>query len=101
MRLRTLWLLVPCGLTLLALSTARPAEGPPAPVPPARLIERLGSSDFAEREAATRALDEIGPAVLADLRQATTSDDPEVRRRAGELVRLIERRAEAARLLAP
>jgi hypothetical protein len=101
MRFRTLWLLLPGGLTLLALSTARPAEEPAAAVPPARLIERLGSSDFAEREAATRALDEIGPAVLPALREAAASDDPEVRRRAGELVRLLGRRAEAARLLAP
>ena len=101
MRLRSLSLLLACGVTLLTFRTARPAEEKSAPLPLARLIDRLGSSDFAEREGATRALDDIGTAALPDLRRAAEGDDPEIRRRAGDLIRRIERRAEAARLLAP
>jgi hypothetical protein len=85
-------------MTLLASPTALPAE---ENAPPSRLVDRLGSADFAEREAATRALEEIGAPVLPDLRRAAGSDDPEVRRRAGDLARRIGRRAESARLLEP
>jgi hypothetical protein len=101
MRLRSLLLPLTCGVTLLTSPAARPADEKVATPPPAGLIERLGSADFAEREAATRALDDAGSAVLPDLRRAAAGDDPEVRRRAGDLVRRIERRAEAARLLEP
>src|SRR3954471_12513114 len=86
----------------------------------ARLVKQLGSSDFEERDAATKRLTEIGePAVdalvrammtndvearrraeailteigepaLAALQKATTSDDAEVRRRAEQIVTAIE-----------
>jgi hypothetical protein len=101
MRLRSSSLLVACAVTLLAARAARPAEQNAPSVTPGRLIERLASTDFAEREAATRALDEMGAAALPDLRRAAAADDPEVRRRVGELAGRIERRAESARLLEP
>lgn len=56
-----------------------------------RLIGRLGSPEFAEREAATRRLEDAGEGVLEPLRKAAAdSDDAEIRRRAR---RLIERLA--------
>ncbi len=86
-------------LLLLALLAAPSAtEAPPAV---SRLIEQLGSAEFAEREAATRGLEAVGPAALPALRQAAAADDPEVRRRADELVRSLEAEALARKVLAP
>ena len=65
------------------------------------LIHQLGSKRFAEREQATRALDALGPVALDALRKATRHKSLEVRRRAQTLLRKIERRVAAARLLAP
>jgi hypothetical protein len=48
-------------------------------------VRRLGSDSFEQREAAGAALDRLGEAALPALRQALRSDDPEVRRRAGEV----------------
>jgi hypothetical protein len=67
----------------------------------AGLIARLGSESFAERQEAAKALDALGPDALDALRQAARGNDPEVRRRAAELVRRIERRVETAAFLAP
>ena len=65
-------------------------------------IARLGSPEFRERMAAERELDRIGAAALPALRRAlATSDDPEVRQRAEELITRISRRAEAEEILAP
>jgi tetratricopeptide (TPR) repeat protein len=51
-----------------------------------RLIEQLGSANFTEREAATKRLKTIGePALIALQEAATTSKDPEIRRRASQL----------------
>jgi hypothetical protein len=100
MRLR--WMPLLCGLALLCLpAVSRAADnragGPDLP----RLLDQLGSSDFGERETASRALLDAGAAALPGLRRAAASQDPEVRRRASDLLRLVERRAEAARLLQP
>jgi hypothetical protein len=65
------------------------------------LVARLGSKQFAEREQATKALDQLGAAALAALRTASRSPEPEVRRRAELLVNRIERRLDTAQLLAP
>jgi len=66
-----------------------------------RLIEQLGSEVFAEREAATKALDRIGEPALKLLRKSSEdSDDAEIRRRAGQLVATIEPRVAEARALA-
>lgn len=57
------------------------AEGPKAPRID-RLIDQLGSESFAEREAAARALQEVGEPALAALQKAAKgSPDAEVRRR--------------------
>lgn len=65
------------------------------------LISRLGSKDFAEREASMRALEAMGSANLDRLKQALKNPDPEVRYRAEILIQAIERRERSARLLAP
>jgi hypothetical protein len=102
MRPRSSWLLVLCGIALLTVPVAPLAAGGRAPLPPIpRLIDQLGSADFAEREAASRALAEAGAPALAALREAGVSPDPEVRRRAADLARQVERRLEAERLLLP
>jgi hypothetical protein len=68
---------------------------------PARLVQRLGSPRFAEREAAFKALDALGPAALPALKTAAKSADAEVRQRAGELLAKLERAADAAEAFAP
>ncbi len=71
-----------------------PAHQPPPPGEINRLIHQLGSPKFAEREAATRKLDEIGEAALDALERAADDANPERRRRAEVLVRRIEGRWE-------
>jgi hypothetical protein len=66
-----------------------------------RLINQLASSSYADREEASKGLDEIGAPALDALRKAAGAKDAEVRRRADALVRRIEQRVENAQLLAP
>src|ERR671931_2307711 len=66
-----------------------------------KLVEQLGSGDFEEREKASKELDDIGAPALEALRKAAASEDAEVRHRAQDLVRKIERRIASARILAP
>jgi RNA polymerase sigma factor (sigma-70 family) len=83
------------------------ADGPPAASGAkeeskiAGLIERLGSDSFAEREKATKDLEEVGIAALAALRKAAKSEDPERRKRANELLKKIEVVAEREEALKP
>src|SRR5947209_11436381 len=56
----------------------------------ARLVKQLGSSDYRMRDTATKRLTEIGEPALDALNQATTSDDLETRRRAEDIVAVIE-----------
>jgi WD40 repeat protein len=58
----------------------------PDPKVVAGLIEKLGSSEFAEREGASKDLTELAPAVLDQLRAAGKSDSPEVRDRLGAIL---------------
>lgn len=68
---------------------------------PEALMTRLASERYAEREEAARALEALGERALPALRAALQGDDPEVRRRARDLVRRIEQRREADRLRVP
>ncbi len=68
---------------------------------PEALVAGLGAETFAAREAAARALDALGAAALPALRRAAEGDDPEVSRRARDLVRRVERRLDADKLLEP
>jgi hypothetical protein len=56
----------------------------------ANLVKQLGSDDFREREAATKALAAIGFPALEALRKAAKDDDAEVAQRASRLVEAIE-----------
>jgi hypothetical protein len=93
------------GLTLLAAGAGRLTGFAPEPGPDAaasrdhadiaRLIGRLGSTKFREREAAAQALEAVGEPALDALRRAAASaPDLETQRRAERLVARIERRWE-------
>ena len=85
--LSTSWLLI----LALPASSEPPTKAKPAEVE--RLIRQLDSERFSERQAASKALKDIGEPALEALRKASsTKDDAEVRRRAQDLVRAIERR---------
>src|SRR5262249_35420991 len=80
---------------LLAFAVQVRSESPTKekPAEVERLIKQLGSNNFAEREVASRRLEDIGEPALEALRKAASArDDAEVRRRAQDLVRAIERR---------
>jgi hypothetical protein len=81
----------PCG-GLLVLVALAPAAGPEADREIRGLVKQLGSEAFHEREAAAARLTEIGEPALAALHQAVNSDDPEVRRRARDIVAVIDHR---------
>src|SRR5205814_9879244 len=56
----------------------------------ARLVKQLGDDEFQKREDATTRLKEIGEPAFDAVTKATTSSDPEVRRRAEDIVAVIE-----------
>jgi hypothetical protein len=60
------------------------------PADPNMLVERLGSSRYAQREAAAKALEELAGTALPALRQGRGSRDPEIRTRSIALLRQIE-----------
>lgn len=101
--MRTRYLLAVPIVAGLALLMALPcsAGDTPSKEKIAKLIEQMGSGNFAERENATKELAEIGVPALEALRKAAKNDDAEVRKRAEELLPKIERQAESARVLAP
>jgi hypothetical protein len=92
---------LPLSLLLLLPVAVSVAGGPAAAKRVAVLIARLGSEEFAEREAAGRELSELGPQALDALRQAARCDDPEIARRARALVAQVEKRIATDRLLQP
>jgi len=58
----------------------------------ARLVKQLGHDEFEKREDATTRLKEIGEPALDPLTKATMSSDPEVRRRAEDIVTILEKK---------
>lgn len=73
------------------LATKSPDQERPDPARVTALIRQLGDDDFYEREAASEALEELGEAVMEDLRKVANSDaDLEIRHRADTLVDKIE-----------
>ena len=92
---------VACLLSFMAMVCAAADTPRPDSSDPERLVQRLGSPRFAEREAAFKALDALGPAALSALRNAAKSNDAEVRQRAGELLAKLQRAADAAEAFAP
>jgi hypothetical protein len=76
------------NLVLLALLGQLSGPGP-EPDPPA-LVSQLGAARYADREAASLALERLGRAALPALRGARDARDPEIRTRAAGLVQKIE-----------
>jgi hypothetical protein len=66
-----------------------------------KLITQLGSSKFAEREAALKALEAMGPAALPALRRGAAAKDPEVRQQVADLIAKYERQADSESAFAP
>src|SRR5438034_11510909 len=58
----------------------------------ARLVKQLGSSDYRMRDAATKRLKELGELALDALIRAMMTNDVEARRRAEQIVAVIEDR---------
>ncbi len=85
-------------LTLILASLSRGADDTGRI---AKLVLRLGSADFDQRETASKELDAIGAPALPALKKAASSNDVETRRRAEELIARIEKRLETDRLLVP
>ena len=86
---------------VIALACAgAPATEPPVPNPQADgLVAQLASRSFPEREVATKALFELGPAALPALRKALAENpNPEVQDRAAGLASKIQLAADAASL---
>ena len=79
------------GLTMLAHAAAQEE------IPAEKLIERLGSGSFSERERAGKLLQSRGPSVLPALRKAMDHPDLELRRRVQALIATLE----AVRALEP
>lgn len=89
-------------LAVLPLTALVAAQQPaPAPVEISALIKQLGSDDYTKRESASKRLNAVGAPALAELCVATRSENPEVVRRAHELVRKIEYRIDNEKTLAP
>jgi hypothetical protein len=76
------------GQTLAGLMIVLALAGPD----PAALVVQLGSDRPGEREAAVRALEELGGKALAPLRAACTDQNPDIRARAAELWTTITQR---------
>src|SRR5437870_5007680 len=91
------------AVCLAAGAVAGPAADDPRPTAADadRLVRQLGSSRAADREAAGKALDRLGSAARPALREGVKSTDPEIRRRAGDLLAKLDRQAESAAALAP
>jgi hypothetical protein len=92
MRLLPLGVLLACAMALGAADEKPAAKLDPVAV--RKLVEQLGSNDFATRQKATQELSKLDEAPEA-LREAIKSNDPEVRRLAQTAVEVITARAEA------
>jgi hypothetical protein len=89
-------------LTLTLTGAGKPAADPDADAARiAKLISQLGSDSFAEREQARKELETVGTPALGALRKAVRTGDLETRRRATELIRVIEENNLTAALLTP
>jgi hypothetical protein len=85
-----------CWAVLASLSLAPgvwAADTPPKPAtapPIEQWIEQLGSNQYKVRQAATRALKQLGPLALPALRQARTNPDAEIHHRVEDLITYLE-----------
>lgn len=71
----------------IAKQKEKPKKEEPKPaLAPEKLVEQLGSEDFAEREAAQKQLKELGSKARAALEAGLKSQNPEIVKRCGELL---------------
>jgi len=94
-----LFLILAVGLVAVAFSVAQ--EPTPKSTEAAKLVEKLGSPDFQEREAATKQLEALGTVALEELRAGVKSDNAEIAQRAQDLLRKVERRLASDKILSP
>src|SRR5438132_13652747 len=94
-------LIVGLGFGLLTTLPSPAAESAASAEKISKLIEKMGSSEFEDREEAQKQLDAIGEEALDALKKATSNEDTEIRRRAEELGKKIERRTESRQVLRP
>ncbi len=66
-----------------------------------QLVKQLGAKGFADREDAQKELETIGAPAIELLRKTLKDPDPEVSKRAGDVVRKFEEKALTASVLAP
>jgi hypothetical protein len=85
---------------LLAIAPAPADDKKPDAEKIQKLIDQLGSDTFEDRQKAVKELDAIGEPALELLRKAVKDGEPEVRKRAEELVKKIEKATEQSRVLA-
>jgi WD40 repeat protein len=77
------WMSVPLPISFAQIRSAEKTEV-------ARLIRQLGHEDFFKREAASQSLKAMGEPVLEPLQEAgASSNDPEIRHRANQLIATI------------
>src|SRR6059036_3602768 len=86
----TTWLIRGFAFLLLMLPFVPAVADDPDDKEIARLVKQLGSSDYRMRDAATKRLQEIGKPALDALNKAATGKDLETRRRAEQIVAVIE-----------
>ena len=101
MRTRTILATLVLALGLLGAAPTGQAADKVDPARIAQLIEQMGSAEFEEREKSTVELSRIGLPALPALREALKSNDPEVRRRAADLVGKMEREIQSKAATAP
>jgi hypothetical protein len=77
---------------VIVWATAGASEPPPTVE---QLVAQLGAESYADREAASKALDAIGAPAVPALEAAAASENPEVARRATRLLAGIRRRADS------
>ncbi|MBX9680666.1 MAG: hypothetical protein K2X38_18075 [Gemmataceae bacterium] len=88
------------ALTVFLVSSATAWAQTPSPKAEDS-IRRLGSGRYQDRERAYRELESIGDEAHESLKKAVQSTDPEVRKRAEDLLIKIDERQTQAKLLAP
>ncbi len=97
MRMRILFSALVLGAGLMVLKS--PAADPADAERVAKLIAELGSAKFEDRVKASKELEAIGPPALEALRKAAQGSNLEARRRAEELVKVLESQVQSSKLL--
>lgn len=90
---RAIVLLTPCIVTAFCLAADQPNQKPADQPRANELVRRLSDRKFAVREAAAKAIEELGPAALPALRKAKDHPDPQVRAQVAKWIPKFETRA--------